>query len=153
MDGETNSLAVKYEQAHKDMIERVKNLNEFVVTVLKYHVFVEQRMVDLLEAYGKEAENTFAQKIKQCELLHAPDIDAATFEVLRKANRLRNAVAHKIEGDQVKTAMTEARTAYAALSDQAAEDEKKMTDLQLALSCFTHCGTFIMIATDAKKGQ
>jgi len=153
MDEERGPLSEKYEQAHKDMIERVNNLNEFIVTVLKYHVFVEQRMVDLIEAYGEEAENTFAQKIKQCELLQAPEIDAATFAVLRKANRLRNAVAHNVESDEVKAAMEEARAAYAALSDQAADDEKHMTDLQLSLSCFTHCGTLIMVATDNKKGE
>jgi hypothetical protein len=47
--------------------------------------------------------------------------------------------------------MTEARTAYAALSDQAAEDEKHMTDTQLAMSAFAHCGSFIMVATENKK--
>jgi hypothetical protein len=91
----------RLEQAHRDVIEQVSKLNEFIVIVLKYHVGVEKMMIELIEANGKTAENTFAQKIKQCEIIGPPEIDAATWEVLRKANRLRNAVAHKIDGTEV----------------------------------------------------
>jgi hypothetical protein len=138
-------------ESQKNLTERIKKLDDFIVTVLKYHVSVEQSMTELIEAYGKKAGDTFYDKIVQCEALAPSEADATTWEVLKKANRLRNAVAHKIDGPEVKDAMTELRTAYAALSEQSAKDEKKMTDLQLALSAFIHCGSCIIVATDNKK--
>jgi len=121
------------------------------VTTLKYHVSVENTMVELIEAHGKEADDTFAQKIAQCEEINPPEIEAATWELLKKANRLRNAIAHKIDGPEVEQAMKNMRKAYAALSAQSAKDEQAMTDVQLALSAFTHCGSFIVVATENKK--
>ena len=141
----------RLEQAHKTVIEQVNNLNEFIVIVLKYHVHTESMMVALIEANGKTAENAFAQKIRQCEIINPPEIDAATWKVLRKANRLRNAVAHKIDGTEVKDAIMETRTAYAALSEQAADDEKHMSDTQLAMSALAHCSSFIVVATENNK--
>jgi len=67
------------------------------------------------------------------------------------ANRLRNAIAHRIDGHEVQQAIKNTRKAYAALSAQSAKDEQAMTDVQLALSAFTHCGSFIVVATENKK--
>src|SRR4051812_38745402 len=105
-------------------------------------------MVELIEACGKKPDDTFALKIAQCEDIAPPEIDAATWELLKKANRLRNAIAHKTDGPEVEEAMGNARKAYAALSAQSAKDEKAMTNVQLSLSAFTHCGSFIMVATE-----
>ena len=141
----------RLQQAHKEMAERVKKLDDLIVTTLKYHVSVESSMVELIEAYGKKAEDTFAAKIVQCEGIKPPEIEAPTWHLLKKANRLRNAIAHKIDGHEVQQVMQNTRKAYAALSAQSAKDEQAMTDVQLALSAFTHCGSFIVVATENKK--
>ena len=141
----------RLKKAHDEAIERVNKLHDLIVTVLKYHVHVESTMVELIEAHGETAKETFAEKIKQCEDLNPPEIDAATWTLLRKANRLRNAVAHKIDGPEVKERLQQTRDAYAALSKQAAEDVKTYTDVQLALMAFTHCSSFIVVATENKK--
>lgn len=138
-------------ESHKNLTERIKKLDDFIVTVLKYHVSVEQSMTELIEAHGKQAGDTFYDKIVQCEEIAPPEGDTETWEILKKTNRLRNAVAHKIDGPEVKAAIAKLRAAYAALSEQAAKDEKKMTDVQLALSAFTHCGSCIIVATENKK--
>lgn len=95
----------RLQQAHKEMAERVKKLDDLIVTTLKYHVSVENSMVELIEAHGKKADDTFAQKIAQCEDINPPEIEAATWELLKKANRLRNAIAHKVDGPEVEKAM------------------------------------------------
>lgn len=141
----------RLQQAHKEMGERVKKLDDLIVTTLKYHVSVENLMVELIEAHGKKADDTFAAKIAQCEDINPPEIEASTWKLLRKANRLRNAIAHKVDGDDVQQAMKNTRKAYAALSAQSAKDEQAMTDVQLALSAFTHSGSFIVVATENKK--
>lgn len=124
----------RLKEGHKTITERVKKLDEFIVTVLKYHVSVEQSMTDLIEANSKTAADSFYDMIRQCEDIDPPDVDASTWEVLKMANRLRNAEAHKIDGTEVNNAMTKLRIAYAALSEQSAEDERNMNDVQLALS-------------------
>jgi hypothetical protein len=141
----------RLKRAHDEVIEAVNKLHDLIVTVLKYHVHVEIMMVELIEAHGEMAKETFAEKIKQCEHLNPPEIDAVTWTLLRKANRLRNAVAHKIDGPEVKERLQQTRDAYAALSKQAAEDAKVYTDVQLALMAFTHCSSFIIVATENKK--
>ncbi|MEH2489409.1 hypothetical protein [Bradyrhizobium sp. AZCC 2230] len=138
-------------ESNKNLTERIKKLDDFIVTVLKYHVSVEQSLAELIEAHGQKAADTFYEKIVQCEGLKPPEVDTATWEVLKKANRLRNAVAHKIDGPEVNDAMVELRAAYAALSAQSAKDEKAMTNVQLAMSAFTHCGSCIIVATENKK--
>ncbi|WP_371422296.1 hypothetical protein [Tardiphaga sp.] len=40
-------------ESHKNLTERIKKLDDFIVTVLNYHVSVEQSMTELVEAYGK----------------------------------------------------------------------------------------------------
>jgi len=141
----------RLQQAHKEMAERVKKLDDLIVTTLKYHVSVESSMVELIEAHGKKADDTFAAKIAQCQDINPPGIEAATWNLLKEANRLRNAIAHKIGGKEVQEAMKNTRKAYAALSAQSAKDEQAMTDVQLALSAFTHCGSFIVVATESKR--
>jgi hypothetical protein len=83
--------------------------------------------------------------------LNPPEIDAATWTLLKKVNRLRNKIAHKDDGPDVKERLQQTRDAYAALSSQAAEDVKTYTEVQLALMAFTHCSSFIMVATENKK--
>jgi hypothetical protein len=135
----------------KSLTERVKKLDEFIVTVLKYNVSVEQSMTEFIEAHGKTADDFFSQKIAQCESSKPSEIDDAMWSLFKKTNRLRNAVAHKIDGPAVKDEMTKTRQAYAALSAQSAEDEKAMTDQHLVMSAFAHCGSFIIVVTEDKK--
>jgi hypothetical protein len=141
----------RLEKARKEAIERVNKLHDLIVTVLKYHVHAESLMVEFIEAHGETTQETFAEKIKQCEDLNPPEIDAATWTLLRKANRLRNAIAHKIDGPEVTARLQQTRDAYAALSDQAAKDTQVYTEVQLALMSFTHCSSFISVATENKK--
>ena len=141
----------RLKKAHDEAVAAVNKLNDLIVTVLKYHVHTESVMVELIEAHGETAKETFAEKIEQCEDLNPPEIDAATWTLLRKANRLRNAVAHRVDGPEVKERLQQTRDAYSALSAQAAEDAKTYTEVQLALMAFTHCSSFIVVATENKK--
>jgi len=141
----------RLKKAHDEAMAAVNKLHDLIVTVLKYHVHTESMMVELIEAHGEAAKETFAEKIKQCEDLNPPEIDAATWTLLRKANRLRNAIAHKIDGPEVKERLQQTRDAYSALSEQAAEDAQVYTDVQLALMAFTHCSSFIVVAVENKR--
>lgn len=138
-------------ESQKKFLERTKKLDELIVTVLRYHVSVEQSMTELIEAHEVAVEDTFYKKLMQAEKLMGPAVDAAVWELLKKANQLRNALAHKIDGPEVKEAIATLRAVYAAVSDQAAKDEKKMSDIQLALSAFSYCGSCIIVSTVGVK--
>jgi uncharacterized protein YutE (UPF0331/DUF86 family) len=120
----------RLKKAYDEVIAEVKKQNDLIVTVLKYHVHTESVMVELIQAHGETPKETFAEKIAQCEESNPPEIDAATWTLLKKVNRLRNKIAHKIDGPDVKERLQQTRDAYAALSSQAAEDVKAYTEVR-----------------------
>src|ERR1700716_1253045 len=93
----------RLEESRERLTERIEKLDNMIVTVLKNHVAVEQFMSEFLEASGKKSEDlTFAQKITACKELSPPEVEKPIWDLLEAVNRLRNKIAHKLDGPEVK---------------------------------------------------
>jgi hypothetical protein len=143
----------RLEESLKRLTERVKNLDDTILTVLKNHIAVEQSMGEFLEAHGKKSDGlTFADKIKACKARNALELEKPIWDLLKEANRLRNTIAHKMDEKKIKAQMDVVRAAYcAAVSKEQAETAKTMTDPQMAMSALMHPGSYIVVATENKK--
>lgn len=140
-------------ESHKLLTERIAKIDGMILTVLKNHVAVEQSMAELLDAYGKDSEDlSFAQKISACKEFKPDLINEAIWNLLEASNRLRNKIAHYLHGPEVAEKMQAVRDAYcAAVSKEQCVAAKTMTDTQLAMTAFTCCGSYIVVATESKK--
>lgn len=143
----------RLKESLKRLTERVAKLDDMILTVLKNHVGVEQSMAEFLDTHGKNSEElTFAQKICACKELKPGIIEEPIWKLLEECNRLRNKVAHYLDGPEVEKKMQAVRDAYyATVSKEQAEAAKKMTDMQMAMSALTLCGSYIVVATENKK--
>jgi hypothetical protein len=109
----------RLEKSRQQAIARVARVNEMMVTVLKSHIVVEQFMDEFLAVSGRKPKGTFADKAQSCQDLKPPEIEPALWEVLKKANLLRNKIAHTLDHAEIQVKMDGLRAAYlAALSDQ-----------------------------------
>jgi hypothetical protein len=141
--------------ARKAWAERRERINNLILSVLKSHLLIEQFMNGMLEAGGKNSEDmTFAQKMCECENLKAEEIEDWVFPLLKKANQLRNKIAHTLDQDQIKSRMDEVRATFlATLKPNDAEAYDKFSDDLIAASAFEQCGAFIVGATEGIKSR
>ncbi|WP_204265592.1 hypothetical protein, partial [Enterobacter hormaechei] len=66
-----------------------------ILATLKGHLSAEQNLNDLLRAAKRRWRGrSFAGKIDVAQRLFLPDLTEELWEILRKGNDLRNAVAH-----------------------------------------------------------
>jgi hypothetical protein len=108
------------EAKRQELFERIKKMDEVMVTVLKNHIGLEQFMSEYLEASGKEPEDFgFYEKVEECKELNPPEVEAAIWDVVYAANELRNKIAHTFEQAKIKAKMDALRAAYlAAVTEQ-----------------------------------
>jgi hypothetical protein len=103
----------RLEASRKELFERIKKMDELMLTVLKNHVGLEQFLSEFLEASGKKPdEMSFYEKAKECEGLRPPEVEPAIWKVLCAANELRNKIAHTFEQAKIKAKMDALRAAY-----------------------------------------
>jgi hypothetical protein len=140
--------------AREAWAERSERISKLIINVLQNHLLIEQFMVGMLEAAGKETEDlTFYQKLTACEDLKAQEIEEWVFPLLKKANELRNKIAHTLDQEQIKVKMDEVRAAFLASlrlpGDVAAYT--KFSDDIIAASAFQHCGSLSSARQRASK--
>jgi hypothetical protein len=143
----------RLEESQKRLTERIEKLDNMILTVLKNHVVVEQFMIEFLDACGKKSEElTFAQKITRCEEQTAPEIEKPIWDLLKKVNQLRNKIAHKIDGPEVRAKVAAVRTAYlAAITEEQKEGVKGLDEARMSAGALQLCGSYIVVATENKK--
>jgi hypothetical protein len=142
----------RLEKSRQEAIARVARVNEMMVTVLKSHIVVEQFMDEFLAVSGRKPKGTFADKAQSCQDLKPPEIEPALWEVLKKANLLRNKIAHTLDHAEIQVKMDGLRAAYlAALSDQQRPHSENLDDTRIAAGAFELCGAYLVGATEAKK--
>ncbi len=102
--GERTGHAVKTDDPHFEeirktkLLERVKKINDLILAVLKNHLILEQSINEFLDASDKKYDDlTFCKKAKLCEELKPAEIAQSIWDVLTKANRLRNKIAHTLD--------------------------------------------------------
>src|SRR5688572_24507105 len=90
------------EATRHELFERVKRMDELLVTIVKNHIGLEQVMSEFLEASGKEPEKmTFYEKIEACEEQAPQEVEAPLWKVFYAVNELRNKIAHTYDEKKV----------------------------------------------------
>jgi hypothetical protein len=144
----------RLEKSRQEAIERVNRINEMMLTVLKNHLAVEQLMDEFLTASGKKPKGTFADKAQHCQNLKPPEVEAAVWTMLTKANQLRNKIAHTLDQPEIQVKMDDLRVAYlAALSDQQRPHLENLDDVRIAAGAFELCGAYLVGASEAVRAD
>jgi hypothetical protein len=142
----------RLEKSRNEAIERVKRINEMMVTVLKNHLVAEQFMDEFLQASGKKADGTFADKVERCKNLQPPEIGEKVWQLLTKGNDLRNKIAHTLDQAEIKVKMDDLRAAYlAALSEEQRKAAEKLDDIRIAAAAFQLCSAHLVAATETAR--
>jgi hypothetical protein len=141
------------EESRKELVDRIKKMNELMLIVIKNHIGLEQFLGEFLEASGTKPEGlTFYEKAEASEGLNPPDVEAAIWEVVYAANELRNKIAHTFDHVKIKTKMDALRAAYlAALTPTQVEAAKMLDDGKIAAGAMELCGAYLVVATGAVR--
>jgi hypothetical protein len=139
----------------KKLDDQLAAFDQRMLTVLKTHLAAEQCMNELLKAKSKPwKDRKFAGKLDLCEQIKHEDLPAKMWEVLRRGNKLRNAVAHADSEGAINQRMTDLRKAlidWVAVSQK--DGIKTMTDEQMVTTAFKSAGSFITVARLKLEGK
>ncbi len=139
------------EAKRKELFERIKRMDELLLTIVKNHIGLEQIMSEFLDASGEDPEDmSFYEKIEACEEHNPQEIEVPVWKVLYAANELRNKIAHTFDEAKVKQKLDALRAAYIAALNSPAQvaAAKKLTDAQLAAGAMELCGAYLVVATE-----
>jgi hypothetical protein len=101
---------------------------------------------------SRKPKGTFADKAQSCQDLKPPETERGLWEVLKKANLLRNKIAHTLDDAEIQVKMDELRAAYlTALSDQQRSHSEKLDDIRIAAGAFELCGAYVFGAAEAVR--
>ena len=143
-----------FEQAHERWKQRAAEVNDMILQVVKAQIIVERFMIALLEAHGRNPKHFFftAPKIKECKKIDPPEVGQTMWELLSLCSYVRNELVHSLDDEKIKETMDAVRTAYVAATDDEARKQtiREMTDTRMVTDALYHCGSYIVIATDAK---
>jgi hypothetical protein len=145
----------RFDEALRNLLDRVQKYDERIVTILKCHLGVEQVLNDLLrEASRQWRRRSFAGKIDVAEKLFLPELDPLMWAALKAGNNLRNAVAHGHKDGTVTQRRPDLRK---ALLEWASPEQRPgiegMADPQMVSTSFFRCASFIVVATGRLEGK
>jgi hypothetical protein len=145
----------RLEEAHKTALESAKKIADIKLTVINYHLVVEQFMNDFLKASGKKHKGLeFWEKAELCMALNPPEIDPQIWKVLEAANQLRNKIAHTLDQKKIQAKIDVLRVAYiTSLTPTQAEAAEKLDDVQVVGAALQHCGAYLVAATNAVRAR
>jgi uncharacterized protein YutE (UPF0331/DUF86 family) len=138
----------RLEESRKKIIERNERMDALTLSVLRSHLLAEQCMNDLILASGVKRkwikEATFADKMEKCRLIAKEEQDDPLWDVLKKANILRNTIAHTLDADKIDVRMEELKATYlATLAPSQAEGIAAEGNDYIAQSACVLCAGFI----------
>jgi len=139
----------RLEEARKALKDRIEKYDARILAVLKGHLSAEQSLNDLLRAAQRRwRRRSFAGKIDVAQKLFLPDLSEALWEVLKKGNDLRNAVAHGHKEGTITQRLADLKKALVAWSSpEQRPGIEAMTDTQMVGTAFHSTGSFIVVAT------
>lgn len=145
----------RLEEARKALKERIEKYDERILAVLKGHLSAEQSLNDLLRAAKRRwRRRSFAGKIDVAQKLFLPDLSEALWEVLKKGNDLRNAVAHGHKEGTITQRLADLKKALVAWSSpEQRPGIEAMTDTQMVGTAFHSTGSFIVFAALKLEGK
>jgi hypothetical protein len=139
-------------QARKKFEENGKRLRKMILTILQAQVTVEQSLIDVLHAYGKDPKHFFftGEKIKECKRLDPPGIGPTIWDLLSLCSHVRNELMHSLDDEQIKAKSNLVREAYLTTTEaeHVKQGIREMTDTQVVMSAIYHCGCLIVVALD-----
>jgi hypothetical protein len=145
----------RLEEARKNLKERIEKYEDRILAVLKEHLSAEQNLNDLLRAAKRRwRRRSFAGKIDVAQKLFLPDLTEELWQVLKKGNDLRNAVAygHK-EGTITQRLADLKKTLLAWSSPEQRPGVEAMTDTQMVSTAFHSTGSFLIVAVLKLEGK
>ena len=144
----------RLEEARKNLKERIEKYDDRILAVLKGHLSAEQNLNDLLRAAKRRWKRPFAGKIDVAQKLFLPDLTEELWEVLKKGNNLRNAVAHGHKEGTITQRMADLKKALLAWSSpEQRPGVEAMTDTQMVSTAFHSTGSFLIVAALKLEGK
>ena len=144
----------RLEEARKNLKERIEKYDDRILAVLKGHLSAEQNLNDLLRAAKRRWKRSFAGKIDVAQKLFLPDLTEELWEVLKKGNNLRNAVAHGHKEGTITQRMADLKKALLAWSSpEQRPGVEAMTDTQMVSTAFRSTGSFLIVAALKLEGK
>lgn len=145
----------RLEEARKNLNERIQNYDERIVAVLKGHLSAEQNLNELLRAAKRRWRGrTCAGKIDVAEKLFLPDLPKELWDVLKKGNDLRNAVAHGHKEGTITQRIADLKKSLLAWSSpEQRPGVEAMTDTQMVSTAFHSTGSFLIVAALKLEGK
>lgn len=152
-DPEPTEREKLFEETHKKSMERVARIDDMMQTVVKAQVTVEGALIEMLEAYGKDPAHYFftSKKIKALRDIDT-DVGRPLWDLLLQASCVRNELVHSLNEAKIKEESDKTREAYLAVTPNERQKQsiRDMTDTQMVTSAIYHCGSHIVVATEAK---
>ncbi|HVV41955.1 MAG TPA: hypothetical protein VHC94_12910 [Nitrobacter sp.] len=143
-----------FEEARKQSMALVARIDDMMLAVVKAQVTVEAFMIELLNAYGKDPAHCFftSQKIRALRDIDPPEVGLPMWELLSLCSYVRNELVHSLDPQKVKQQSDKVREAYLSIteSERQKKSVREMTDTQMVTSAIYHCGSLVVIATEAK---
>ncbi len=142
----------RLEQARKEMIERRNKMDAIALAVVRGHLLIEQAMDDFLTAsffhpdHVLEGRFGFLHKAQMCRAMSLNQNEDQLWELLWRANELRNRIAHTLSADEIKKKMDRLRRGYMdVLTPEQAKGLEKQPDADIAQSAFALCAGFLVV--------
>jgi hypothetical protein len=140
-----------YAAASERFIEKLKRLDDMILTIVKAQIAVESAMISFLEAHGKNPNNYFytGDKISECRKIDHPEVGQDAWELLTLCSHVRNELVHSLNDTKIMDKSNKVRDAYLAVTEDEGQKQgiRDMTDTQMVMSALYHCGSLIVIAT------
>ena len=145
----------RLEEARKNLKERIDKYEDRILAVLKGHLSAEQNLNDLLRAAKRRwRRRSFAGKIDVAQKLFLPDLTDELWQVLKKGNDLRNAVAHGHKEGTITQRLADLKKALMAWSSaEQRPGVEAMTDPQMVSAAFHSTGSFLIVAALKLEGK
>jgi hypothetical protein len=145
----------RLEEARTNLKERIEKYDDRILAVLKGHLSAEQNLNNLLRAAKRKWRGRlFAGKIDVAQKLFLPDLTKELWEVLKKGNDLRNAVAHGHKVGTITQRMADLKKALLAWSSpEHRPGVEAMTDIQMVSTAFHSTGSFLIVAVLKLEGK
>lgn len=145
-----------FEETHRRAMELVRRTEHMMLSVVKTQVIVEGFMIALLEAHGRDPIRFFytGKKIEELrDRIDPPEVGRPIWELLSLCSHVRNELVHSLHVDKIKEKSQKVRDAYLAMTPEGARKKsiKDMNDTEVVIDAIRHCGSYIVIATDAKE--
>jgi hypothetical protein len=144
-----------FAESRKRFDENLKRVDNMILTVVKAQIVVERFMIGLLEAHGRDPKHFFysGPKITECrDKIDPQEVGQPIWRLFELCTHVRNELVHSLDDALVKEKCDLVREAYLAVTDSEIQKQsiRAMNNTQVVVTAIYHCGTLIMVATDAK---